>query len=75
MSNNSNGKTKVLLWAIGIFVVIAMSATGYSLVKIDTTNESLRTDYVQKEDYRRDITELKDAIKELGYKMDRVLER
>jgi len=75
MSNNSNGKTKVLLWAIGIFVVIAMSATGYSLVKIDTTNESLRTDYVQKEDYRRDITELKDAIKELGYKMDRVLEK
>jgi len=72
---NSNGRTKILLWAIGIFVVIAMSATGYSLIKIDATNESLRTDYVQKEDYRQDITELKDAIKELGYKMDRVLER
>jgi len=72
---NSNGRTKILLWAIGIFVLIAMGATGYSFIKIDATNESLRTDYVQKQDYRRDIADLKDAIKELSYKMDRVLER
>ena len=68
-----NGNTKWVLSLIGLFILIATGMGGYAVARVDAVQDNLRSDYVQKEDYRCDIADLKHSLEILNKKMDRVL--
>ena len=70
-----NGNTK---WIMGIFVVligIASSVAGYAIARVDSIQQSLTTEYVQKADYRCDMADLKASLNTLNKKMDDMLKK
>ena len=69
-----NGNTRWIISLIGLFIMIATSLGAYSVARIDVMQDTLRTEYVQKVDYRCDVDDLKHALDALNKKMDRVLE-
>ena len=70
-----NNNTKWVMWILGVLITIAASIGGYAVARIDTVQKSLQAEYVQKIDYRDDMTDLKRALRSLNDKMDRVLGR
>lgn len=69
-----DGNSKWILSLIGLFILIAASIGGYAIARVDIVQNTLRTEYVQKEGYRVDIADLKHSLETLNKKMDRVLE-
>ena len=68
-----NGNTKWIMTLIGLFILIATAIGSYSIVRVDNIDKCLRTEYVQKADYKEDIQELKQGISTLNRKMDTYL--
>jgi len=66
---------KWVMWILGVLIMIAASVGGYAVARVDNVQKSLQAEYVQKADYREDISDLKDALNRLNFKMDRVLRR
>ena len=70
-----NGNTKWIMTLIGLFILIATGIGTYSIVRVDNVDKCLRTEYVQKADYKEDIQELKQGMTDLNHKMDTYLTR
>ena len=68
-----NGNAKMIMWAIGILMTIAGSVAAYAIVRVDGLQGLLQREYVQKVDYRDDVSDLKDSIKSINFKLDRLL--
>jgi uncharacterized membrane protein len=68
-----NGNTKWIMAIIGLFILIATGIGSYSIVRVDNIDSCLRTEYVQKADYKADIKEIKEGMKALNHKMDTYL--
>jgi len=73
MEKLMNGNTKWIMTLIGLFILIATAIGSYSIVRVDNIDNCLRTEYVQKADYKTDISELKQGITSLNQKMDNYL--
>ena len=67
-----NGNTK---WIMGVLIIIASAVSGYAIARVDSIQQSLTTEYVQKVDYRCDISDLKASLNTLNKKMDEVLRK
>ena len=68
MAENGNGKTaEWVMWILGIFVLIAMSVSGYAVNKADNA--------VQKEDYRIDQSRLERTVGDIACDVKKILER
>jgi len=70
-----DGNMRWIMWILGVLITIAASVGGYAVARVDSVQQTLQAEYVMKEDYRVDISDLKDALKSLNFKMDRVLNR
>jgi hypothetical protein len=71
---NMNGNTKWVMWILGILITIFGALSGYAVNRVDSVQQSLRIEYVQKVDYRADIGEMKESLKCINDKMDRILQ-
>jgi len=69
-----NGNTKWILSLVGLFILIATGLGGYAVARVDTVQESLRIDYVQKIDHASDMAEIRHSLERLNIKMDKILE-
>ena len=65
-----NGNTKFILSLIALFILIATGLGGYAVARVDMVENKLTADYVQKKDYRRDISRVEAGITRLNDKMD-----
>ena len=65
-----NGNTK---WIMGVLIIIASAVSGYAIARVDSIQQSLTTEYVQKTDYRCDMADLKESLSKLNDKMDKLL--
>ena len=65
-----NGNTK---WIMGVLIIIASAVSGYAIARVDSIQQSLTTEYVQKADYRCDMADLKESLSKLNDKMDKLL--
>jgi len=54
----------------GFLLVFVFNSITRKLQKIDDTLASLPKEYVQKDDYRADITEIKSILKQIFEKLD-----
>ena len=70
-----DGNMRWIMWILGVLITIAASVGGYAVARVDSVQQSLQVEYVQKVDYREDMGDLKDALKSLNFKMDRVLNK
>ncbi|MDO9535088.1 MAG: hypothetical protein Q7J85_07090 [Bacillota bacterium] len=75
MAEKTNGTGKIITWIIGLLVLIAMAVSGYTVGRVDKIQNALASDYVQKIDYNRDRVELKELIKSMDIKIDRLLRK
>lgn len=73
--SQSNSASKLVFWVLGILMTICGTISVYAVGKIDTVQTSLRLEYVQKADYRLELAEIKEGLKCINEKMDRVLQR
>ena len=65
-----NGNTKWIFSLIALFILIATGLGGYAVARVDMVENKLTADYVQKKDYRRDISRVEAGITRLNDKMD-----
>ena len=70
-----NGNIRWIMWFLGVLITIAASVGGYAVARVDTVQKTIQEEYVQKVDYRVDISDLKESLRNLNDKMDRVLRR
>jgi len=70
-----NDNTKWVMWILGVLITIAASVGGYAVARVDTVQKTLQEEYVQKVDYYEDMKYLKDTLKSLGHKIDRLIMR
>ena len=70
-----NGNTKWILSLIALFIFIATGLGGYAVARVDVVQERMTRDYVQKVDYRVNISRIEEGIKDLNKKMDKVILR
>jgi len=70
-----NGNIRWIMWILGVLITIAASVGGYAVARVDTVQKSLQLEYVQKIDYREDMSDLKRTLRDINNKMDRVLNR
>ena len=70
-----NGNIKWIMWILGVLITIAASVGGYAVARVDGLQKTLQVEYVQKIDYREDMSDLKASLRSLNNKMDRVLGR
>ena len=70
-----NGNIRWIMWILGVLITIAASVGGYAVARVDTVQKTLQEEYVQKVDYRVAMSDLKDSLRSLNDKMDRVLRR
>ncbi len=70
-----NGNFKWIMWILGVLITISAAVSGYAIARVDTVQQSLRIEYVQKSDYRADLGRIESALNCLNEKMDRVLSR
>ena len=70
-----NGNTKWILSLIALFIFIATGLGGYAVARVDVVQERMTKDYVQKVDYRVNISRIEEGIKDLNKKMDKVILR
>jgi len=61
------------MWILGVLITIAASVGGYAVARVDGLQKTLQVEYVQKIDYREDMSDLKASLRNLNNKMDRVL--
>lgn len=69
-----NGNTKWILSLIALFIMVATGLGGYAVARVDSVQDCLRTEYVQKGDYMGDMTDIKHSLERLNTKMDRLSE-
>ena len=70
-----NGNMRWTMWILGVLITIAASVGGYAVARVDGLQKTLQVEYVQKIDYREDMSDLKESLRSLNNKMDRILNR
>lgn len=76
---NLNGKNVTWQWLVGILVVLLFAAGGALLAdnkakvqKNETQIEQMQERKVEKDQYYRDIADVKDALKAIDEKIDKI---
>ena len=79
MPVNMNGKSVTWQWLVGVLVVLLFAAGGILLAdnkakvqKNETKIEQMQEKKVDKEQYYRDIGEIKETLKDIVVKIDKL---
>ena len=74
-----NGKNVTWQWLVGILLILLFAAGGILLAdnkakvqKNETKIEQIQREKVDKDQYYRDIGEIKDSLKYIGIKLDKL---
>jgi len=62
-----------VMWIAAAVLTITASVSGYAIARVDTLQQRISVEYVQKLDYRTDMGRIESALKSLNDKMDKVL--
>jgi uncharacterized protein YpmS len=72
---NGNGKSVTWKWLVGILVGLLFLIAGSVLSGMQADIKSLRAEKVDKEQYYRDIGEVKTRMENMDGKLDRLIQR
>ena len=79
---NMNGKSVTWQWLVGVLVVLLFAAGGVLLAdnkarvqKSETRIEQMQERKVEKEQYYRDIADIRDTLKTIDGKIDKIQQK